>query len=64
MGVPGIPNSVTWNGYKINQDNSKGDLVRVVLTPSEFIEFYMQGALMHKAVCMEIGGQKKAALLA
>lgn len=57
MNVPGVPPSVTWNGWKAD-----GKLVRLTLTASEFINLYMAGALTHKAACMERGGLRKAAV--
>ncbi|WP_027188072.1 DUF4376 domain-containing protein [Desulfovibrio cuneatus] len=65
MGVPGVPQSVTWNGWehaKDAEDNTTRQLVRLTLTPQEFLALYLQGALAHKATCMELGGQRKAAL--
>lgn len=56
-GVEGLPESVTWNGYK-----SDGTLVRLTLTADDFLALYTRGALAHKAACMESGGQKKAEL--
>lgn len=58
-GVEGFPDTVTWNGY-----DADGALVRITLSPDEFLALYMKGALTHKAACMEEGGQKKAALKA
>lgn len=59
MGVPGVPASVTWNGWKI--DGETRTLARLTLTPDAFLALYMGGALTHKATQMEIGGQRKAA---
>lgn len=56
-GLPGLPETVGWNAYRHN-----GELVRLTLTADEFLALYAGGALAHKAVCMETGGQKKAAL--
>ena len=65
IGVPGIPASVTWNGWKITRNEEGKEisraLVRLTLTPQEFLSLYMGGALTHKATQMEIGGQRKAA---
>ena len=57
MGVPGVPQSVTWNGYR--QD---GSMARIAFNAQEFLAFYMGGALAHKAACMERGGARKAAV--
>ena len=58
-GETGLPQSVTWNAYQ--QD---GTLVRLDLGPADFLALYTQGALGHKAACMEEGGQRKAAIVA
>lgn len=58
-GVAGLPESVNWNAYDMN-----GDLERIELNGDAFLALYIQGALAHKAHCMEAGGAKKAALLA
>lgn len=57
-GVPGLPQSVTWNGYKAD-----GSLVRLALDADQFLALYTAGALAHKAACMEAGGQEKAAVM-
>ncbi len=57
-GVPGLPQSVTWNGYKAD-----GSLVRLELDADQFLALYTAGALAHKAACMEAGGQEKAAVM-
>ena len=57
MNVPGVPPSVTWNGWK-----EDGKLVRLTMTANEFLNLYMAGALAHKAACMERGGLRKAAV--
>lgn len=56
-GLPGLPQSVTWNAYRAD-----GTLVRLELTADEFLALYAGGALAHKAACMEQGGAKKAEL--
>ncbi|MCC8193899.1 MAG: hypothetical protein LIP28_04560 [Deltaproteobacteria bacterium] len=65
MGVPGVPESVTWNGWKIEKDEEGREvsrsLVRLTLAPDEFLALYMGGALAHKAAQMETGGARKAA---
>lgn len=57
-GVPGLPQSVTWNGYR-----EDGSLVRLTLDADQFLALYTAGALAHKAVCMEAGGKEKAAIM-
>lgn len=57
-GVPGLPQSVTWNAYKAD-----GSLVRLELDADQFLALYTAGALAHKAACMEAGGQEKAAVM-
>lgn len=46
--------TVTWNAY------SEGVLVRLDLDVPQFLDLYANGALAHKARCMEAGGQRKA----
>ena len=66
MGVPGVPRSVIWNGWKVEKDADGAalsrSLVRLTLSVNEFLALYMSGALAHKAACMECGGQRKAAV--
>lgn len=57
-GTPGVPESVGWNAYHTDT----GELVRLTLTPAQFLALYVAGALAHKAACMETGGVKKAAI--
>lgn len=57
-GTQGVPESVGWNAYHTDT----GELVRLTLTPSQFLTLYVAGALAHKAACMEAGGTKKAAV--
>lgn len=57
-GTPGVPESVAWNAYR----RDSGELVRLTLTPAQFLALYVAGALAHKATCMEEGGTKKAAV--
>ena len=57
-GTPGVPESVGWNAYRTDT----GELVRLTLTPAQFLTLYVAGALAHKAACMEAGGTKKAAV--
>lgn len=65
MGVPGVPASVTWNGWEIEKDAGGREisrsLVRLTLDPAAFLALYMGGALAHKAEQMERGGRRKAA---
>ncbi len=61
-GVPGLPQTVTWSGWKKNGNTFV--LRRLDLTPDAFLDLYFQGALAHKAACMERGGQRKEALTA
>lgn len=58
----GLPTSLTWNGWRNHTAESKGELVRLVLDVQTFLALYTQGALVHKATQMEIGGQRKAAI--
>ena len=66
MGVPGLPTTITWNGWQIERDadgrEASRTLRRIDLTMTEFLGLYTQGALTHKATQMEIGSQRKAAL--
>lgn len=57
-GTQGVPESVAWNAYR----RDTGELVRLTLTPTQFLTLYVAGALAHKATCMEAGGTKKAAV--
>lgn len=56
-GMPGLPDSVTWNAYRAD-----GQLVRLELTSDAFLALYAKGALAHKAECMLRGGMRKAEL--
>ncbi|WP_458400033.1 DUF4376 domain-containing protein [Mailhella sp.] len=62
QGVESVPTSVKWNGWRNHNAKSKGELVRLVLDVQTFLALYTGGALVHKAVQMEIGGQRKAAV--
>lgn len=57
-----LPTSVTWNAYRNYTSETGGELVRLVLNALSFLDLYTNGALAHKALKMEIGGQKKAAV--
>lgn len=63
MGVPGVPETVTWNGWLIEKDTEGKEvdrsLVLVTLSNDEFLALYMQGALAHKAKQMTIGSERK-----
>ena len=63
-GIPGVPESIPWNGWKIERDEDGTEisrsLVRLDLDANAFLALYMQGAMMHKAGLMERGGQRKA----
>jgi len=61
-GVEGLPQSVTWNGWRNHTAEDKGELVRLTLDVPAFLALYTAGALVHKATQMEIGGQRKAAV--
>lgn len=61
QGLPGLPQTVTWSGYRMDAQGK--NMVRVALTAQEFLALYVGGALAHKATQMEIGGARKAALL-
>lgn len=60
-GTEGLPTSVNWNAYRNQTPESGGELVRLTLDPQGFLALYTAGALAHKAVQMELGGQRKAA---
>ena len=62
QGVEGLPTGVKWNGWRNHTAEYKGDLERLVLDVPSFLMLYTQGALVHKATQMEIGGQRKAAI--
>jgi hypothetical protein len=59
-GGEGLPESVMWNGYRNYTPENGGELVRIALTPTAFLDLYVKGASAHKALQMELGGQKKA----
>ena len=58
----GVPTSVTWNAYRNYTPQTGGELVRLTLDAQAFLALYTGGALAHKALQMEIGGQRKAAV--
>ena len=61
-GVEGLPTFITWNAYRNYTAETGGELVRLTLDSSAFLALYTQGALVHKATQMEIGGQRKAVI--
>ena len=54
-----IPTSVTWNAYRNYTKETGGELVRLTLDAVQFLILYTNGALVHKSIQMEIGGQIK-----
>jgi hypothetical protein len=58
--VEGIPTTVTWNGYRNHTKEQKGELVRLTLDVTKFLDLYVKGALAHKDTQMELGGKRKA----
>ena len=58
--VEGVPTSVNWNGYRNHTKEKKGELVRLTLNVSKFLDLYVKGALAHKDTQMELGGKRKA----
>lgn len=58
--VEGVPTSVTWNGYRNHTKEQKGELVRLTLDVTKFLDLYVKGALAHKDTQMELGGKRKA----
>lgn len=54
-----LPASVNWNAYRNWQPETGGELVRLSLEAASFLALYTQGALAHKAACMEEGGLRK-----
>lgn len=58
--VEGVPTTVTWNGYRNHTKEQKGELVRLTLNVSKFLDLYVKGALAHKDTQMELGGKRKA----
>lgn len=58
--VEGVPTTVVWNGYRNHTKEQKGELVRLTLDVSKFLDLYIKGALVHKNTQMELGGERKA----
>ena len=61
-GVAGLPTSITWNAYSDYTEETGGNLVRIEFEAADFLALYTQGALVHKATQMELGGQRKEAI--
>ena len=58
-GMPGLPDSVTWNAY-----TPDGDMVRLTFDAPGFLALYTDGAMKHKNGTMQRGGERKAAVKA
>ena len=56
-GMPGLPDSVTWNAY-----TPGGELERLTFDASGFLALYAGGAMKHKNETMQRGGERKAAV--
>lgn len=56
-GMPGLPDSVTWNVY-----TPGGELERLTFDLSGFLALYAGGAMKHKNETMQRGGERKAAV--
>lgn len=56
-GMPGLPDSVTWNAY-----TPGGELERLTFDASGFLALYAGGAMRHKNGTMQRGGERKAAV--
>ena len=56
-GMPGLPDSVTWNAY-----TPGGELERLTFDASGFLALYAGGAMKHKNGTMQRGGERKAAV--
>ena len=56
-GMPGLPDSVTWNAY-----TPDGDMVRLTFDAPGFLALYTDGAMKHKNGTMQRGGERKAAV--
>lgn len=54
-GMPGLPDSVTWNAY-----TPGGELVRLTFDAPGFLALYAGGAMKHKDRTMLRGGERKA----
>lgn len=56
-GMPGLPDSVTWNAY-----TPGGELARLTFDAPGFLALYAGGAMKHKNGTMQRGGERKAAV--
>ena len=56
-GMPGLPDSVTWNAY-----TPGGELARLTFDAPGFLALYAGGAMKHKNETMQRGGERKAAV--
>lgn len=56
-GMPGLPDSVTWNAY-----TPGGELERLTFDASDFLALYAGGSMRHKNGTMQRGGERKAAV--
>lgn len=54
-GMPGLPDSVTWNAY-----TPDGELARLTFDAPGFLALYAGGAMKHKNETMQRGGERKA----
>ena len=54
-GMPGLPDSVTWNAY-----TPGGELERLTFDAPGFLALYAGGAMKHKNETMQRGGERKA----
>ena len=54
-GVKEIPTAINWNSYV----GEEKELEIITLSASEFLDLYINGALVHKNTKMQIGGQRK-----
>ena len=57
-GMPGLPESVTWNAYTV----PGGELERLTFDAPGFLALYAGGAMKHKNEAMQRGGARKAAV--
>ena len=56
-GMPGLPDSVTWNAY-----TPDGELARLTFDAPGFLALYAGGAMKHKNETMQRGRERKAAV--
>ena len=57
-GMPGLPDSVTWNAYTAPGN----ELARLTFDAPGFLALYAGGAMKHKNETMQRGGERKAAV--